>query len=180
MPESAEKVFDGVLFDIYQWKQKMFDGSFEIFEKAKKTDTVNIIPVKDGKIVLTDQDQPGMESFISVPGGRIDAGETPLEAAKRELLEETGLASERITLWFSYQPFNKIDWAVYNFIAYDCQKIREQNLDNGEKISLMSMPFDEFVKISIQDNFRNTEISLKFFQALYNGGMEKLRKMFLG
>jgi ADP-ribose pyrophosphatase len=140
---------------------------------------VNIIPVRDGKIILTDQNQPGMESFISVPGGRIDKSESALEAARRELLEETGLVSDKIKLWFSYQPLNKIDWAVYNFIAYDCRKVGEQNLDNGEKIKLMRVTFDEFAKISAQDNFRNTEVSLKFFHALSNGGLNDLRKLFL-
>lgn len=180
IPKDAKKVFDGVLFDIYQWQQKMFDGSCETFEKARKPDTVNIIPVKDGKIFLTDQEQPGTKPFITVPGGRVDEGETVLRAAERELLEETGLVAGAMKLWFAYQPFEKIDWAVYNFIAHDCRETNKPRPDCGEKIKLLEVTFEEFLKISTQENFRNVEISLQFFRAQSNGGMEELRKMFLG
>src|SRR3989338_5132089 len=87
IPENAKKVFDGVLFDVYQWEQKLFDGTKTVFEKLKRPDTVVVFPVlDDGKIILTEQKQPGKELFIGATGGRIDDGEDILEAAKRELL----------------------------------------------------------------------------------------------
>ncbi len=44
----------------------------------------------DGRIILTEQEQPGKEPFIAACGGRVDEGEEILTAAKRELLEESG------------------------------------------------------------------------------------------
>ena len=60
IPDNAKKVFGGVLFDVYQWEQELFDGTKTIFEKLKRPDTVVVFPVlDDGKILLTEQEQPG-------------------------------------------------------------------------------------------------------------------------
>ena len=44
IPANAKKVFHGVIFDVYQWEQEMFDGTKEIFEKLKRPDTVVVFP----------------------------------------------------------------------------------------------------------------------------------------
>src|SRR3989344_9504870 len=100
MPDNAKRVFKGVIFDVYQWEQEMFDGSKATFEKLKRPDTVVIFGVlPDGKIILTEQEQPSKEPFIGATGGRVDEGEEILAAAKRELLEESGYEAEEFILW---------------------------------------------------------------------------------
>ena len=93
IPEHAQRVFKGVIFDVYQWKEKMYDGTKRTFEKLKRADTVTVFSVlPDGKIILTEQEQPGTdEPFIAAMGGRIDEGEEVLSAAKRELLGQGGV-----------------------------------------------------------------------------------------
>lgn len=60
MPENAKRVFKGIIFDVYQWEQEMFDGGKETFEKLKRPNTVVVFPVfPDGRIMLTEQEQPG-------------------------------------------------------------------------------------------------------------------------
>ena len=73
MPGNAELVFKGVIFDVYQWEQEMYDGTKKTFEKIKRKDSVAIFPVlPDGKIIISEQQQPGMQSFWDVAAGRID------------------------------------------------------------------------------------------------------------
>jgi ADP-ribose pyrophosphatase len=87
LPKHAKKVFEGIIFDVYQWEQKMFDGTTQTFEKLKRPDTVTVIPIThDGMIMLTKQEQPGKQAFVGAAGGRVDYGEGIIEAAKRELL----------------------------------------------------------------------------------------------
>ncbi len=169
IPENAQCVFKGKIFDVYQWEQELYDGTKATFEKLKRPDTVVVWPVlPNGNILLTKQSQPSREDFIDVPSGRVDEGEDVLEAAKRELLEETGYASENMVFWRAFQPTAKIEWFVYLFIAKDCKKVKEQNPDVGEKIETFEASFDEILEISQQPNFRGTESSRDFLEAKYN------------
>lgn len=182
MPENATKVFSGVIFDIYQWEQEMYDGSKRTFEKAKRPDTVVVFPIlPDGRILLTKQEQPGKKSFIAATGGRVDEGEDALTAAKRELLEETGYEAEQYILWHSIQPISKIDWAVYIFIAKGVKKVGDLMLDGGEKIEPHPVTFEEFVDAATDENtyFAEQEVVAKIYRAkLDPKKMEELKELF--
>ncbi len=164
MPENAKLVFKGEIFDVYQWEQEMFDGSVETFEKLKRPDTANILAfTDDGKIIIIDEQQPGKETFFGLPGGRIEEGEDPAFAAKRELLEETGYASETIELWHSTQLINKIDWTIYFFVAKGCKKVAQQKLDAGERIEIQIVDFDKFLEMIFSEKMKSSEFIMKFF-----------------
>ena len=180
IPDNAKKVFSGVLFDVYQWEQELFDGTKTLFEKLKRPDTVVVFPVlDDGKIILTEQEQPGKEPFIGTTGGRVDEGEDILEAAKRELLEESGYEASEFILWDAQHPTSKIDWIVYTFIAKGLKKVADMNLDAGEKINLKLVNFDEFIEIAINKNFVEKEIIPKLYEAkLHPEKREELKKLF--
>jgi ADP-ribose pyrophosphatase len=180
IPADAKRVFQGVLFDVYQWEQKLYDGSTATFEKLKRPDTVVVFPVlEDGRILLTEQEQPGKGPFLGTTGGRVDEGEDVLDAAKRELLEESGYVAQEFSLWDAQQPISKLDWAVYVFIAKGVKKVAEQKLDSGEKIVLKPVTFDEFLELGTQPDFSEKEIVPKLFEAkLDPQKKEILRKLF--
>ena len=180
IPAHAKLVFSGQIFDVYQWEQKMFDDTIEIFEKLKRPDTVVIYPVlPDGRIILTEQEQPGKEPFIGATGGRVDEGEGILEAAKRELLEESGYKAEKYILWNAQQPIGKIDWAIYTFIAKGLKKVAEISLDAGERITLKPVMFDDFIDMGTNERFRENEVILALREAKLNPEKkEELRKLF--
>ncbi len=180
IPENAKCVFHGEIFDVYQWEQKMYDGSTATFEKLKRPDTVVIFPIlPDGKILLVEQEQPGKDPFIGTPGGRVDLGEDILEAAKRELLEETGYEAKKFILWDAQQPVSKIEWSVYTFVAKGLKKVADMNLDAGEKIELKPVTFNEFMEISVKRNFSEREIVLKIMEArLISEKRKELQKLF--
>lgn len=159
IPETAQKVFSGELFSVWQWEQKMYDGSTAVFEKIERADTVTIVPVtEDGRVILARQEQPGIEPFIGVLGGVIDPGEDPLTAAKRELLEEGGMEAKNWKLWFAVQPFSRIEWAEYVYIAQGVTTVAEQQLDRGEQIDVYDVPLEDFMLQVIDPRFRNKEL----------------------
>ncbi len=167
IPENAQCVFKGKVFDTYQWEQSMYDGTTKTFEKLKRPDTVVVFPVLDnGNILLTKQEQPGKEQFIGACGGRVEEGEDILESAKREFLEETGYEASEYILWKSEHPASKIDWVVYFFIAKGCKKVSDQALDGGEKIELKEVTFDELLQIGRDKTFGEREIVPDIYEAL--------------
>lgn len=157
VPKNAELVYKGKIFDVYQWQQKMFDGSFETFEMLKRPDTIKIIAIKDDKIVILDQKQPDQaKAFIDLPGGRHDQdNESELDAAKRELLEETGMQFGNWRLIDIIQPHNKIEWFVYLFLATDFSSQQAQTLDRGEQITVELTGFEELKALMHSPNARH-------------------------
>jgi len=73
-------------------------GEPHAFFRIDSPDWVNIVPITpDGDVVMVKQFRHGLDDFtVEVPGGMVDPGETPMEAAGRELLEETGYRAAEI------------------------------------------------------------------------------------
>ena len=149
LPKKAKKVFKGLIFDIYQWPQKLFTGKTATFELAKRQDTVVIISTVKDKLVIIKQRQPQTKWFYSLPSGRMDKkGESPKKAALRELLEETGMKPEKLKLWKTYHSSGKVVNTVHVFIAQNCDVVAKQKLDDGEKIEVNLLNFNDFLKLS--------------------------------
>lgn len=181
IPPHAERVFQGVVFDVYQWEQEMFDGSKATFECLKRPDTLVVIPMVGDKVYYALQEQPGKKPFLSLFGGRADEGETPLEAGKRELLEESGLVSDDWQELRRYSLHSKIDWTVYFFVARDCRKVAEQSLDAGEKIEVLETDLDTFLKeIITHPEFCEYELKGEIYSALNPEAMVELKAKILG
>lgn len=178
IPKHAKRVFHGAVFDVYQWRQRMFDGSTQTFERARRADSVTIVPVtKRGTILLSRERQPGKPPFVGVPGGIVDGNETPREAARRELLEETGYSAARLIPWFSYQAGSRIDWTIHLFVARGCEKVRPQHLDAGEHITVREVTFPAFLRtLTTSRQARNQELVLLALKA--HADKRELRRLY--
>lgn len=164
LPPQAKKIFQGVIFDVYQWEQTLYDGSAATFEMLKRPDTVQVIAVVEDEIVIAKESQPMKENIMTILGGRVENAEEPLVAAKRELLEESGLTSTDWELWKTHEPSAKIDWTVYTYIARGCTKAQEPALDPGEKITLHLAPWEKFLSIATSENFWARDLAFDLLQ----------------
>lgn len=182
IPKDAERVFKGVIFDVYRWEQKLFDGSCRVFEKLERPDTVVVIGVtEDKKIMLVETVQPGKKSYFGNAAGQVDRDEDLLMAAKREFLEETGYKSRDLKLWFAYQPASKIDWAIYFFVARSCKKVAEPLEDPGERVRLKLVTLEELVELVLEEKFDSPEVSMEILRAcLDEDRMKRLKDLLLG
>ena len=131
----------------------MFDGTKATFEKIWRYPTVQVIGTVNGEILMLNEDQPDRPGNINFPGGRADHGKDMLLEAKRELLEETGYASEDWSLFMEHGKDGKVIHHVAYFIARDCKKIQEPILDPGEKISLKTIDFEELMAMAEDPRF---------------------------
>lgn len=179
IPEHAKKVFAGEIFDVFQWDQELFDETKLIFEALKRSDTVTVIPItEDGRIMLIEEEQPHMPLHLKNITGKVDRGENAEEAAKRELLEETGYVCKEMVLWYEQNIMSKIDWTIHVFIAKGCRKVAEQNLEGGERITPILLSFDEFIEKVCEEDFPNLALKVKILEAKLDAEkMMELRKL---
>jgi ADP-ribose pyrophosphatase len=153
LPPNAKKVFQGVIFSVYQWQQEMYDGTTATFEALQRPGTIQIIPTMGDKILLSHEEQPTKPKSFTFLGGRQEPDEEPLVTAKRELMEETGLESDDWELLKVYKNEGKIDWDIYLFAARNCRKVGEPNLDGGEKIDVVEVDWDGFLEKISDEHF---------------------------
>lgn len=169
LPAHATRVFRGVLFDVYQWEQELFDGSTRTFEKLARSDASIVIPVlEDGRLLITEDEQPGRKKVIAFPGGRSEEGEQPEEVARRELLEETGYEPRSLMHVRSFQPSSKIDWTIHTFIGHGCRKVAEPACEPGERITVRLVTLDELIALADDDRFQNRELQIVLIKARYD------------
>ena len=177
LPKQAKRVFKGKIFDVYQWPQKLYDGSTTVFEMLRRQYTVQVIATAGDKILISRQIQPQYKKyFYSLFGGRIDGNETPLEAAKRELLEESGLISDDWELFDTNQPLQKMDWTIYTYIARNFKQTKNKNPDAGEKIKTVALTFKQFTNLIFNDDFRGQDIMYQIIKVKLQGKEKTIKQ----
>lgn len=86
----------------------------------------------------------GRESLLELPAGKLDVeGESPLECAKRELVEEVGVEAsewEELTRFYSSPGFT--DEQVQLFVAADLTEVEAQPTE-GERIEIVKVALDD-------------------------------------
>lgn len=162
VPEHAKRVFKGQIYDVYQWDQELYDGSTAVFEMLKRPDTIQVLAIKDHKLIILKEQQPSMgPAFYGLPGGRHDhEDETELDAAKREVLEETGFTFKTWKLISVEQPASKIEQFVYLYVSSDIESQVPQNLDAGEKIDVEFFDLKAAVEIAKSSQARHLPIEV--------------------
>ena len=111
--------------------------------------SVVIIPkTKDDKILMVSQWRHAVqEELIELPAGHIDFGETPKQAAVRELQEEIGFKPKRLIplseIWVAPGWCNE---KVYSFLALDLIASKLE-ADKDEDISVLEFDLDELLRM---------------------------------
>jgi ADP-ribose pyrophosphatase len=106
-------------------REVLFDGKFikvvrrDGLEIVEHRDAVAIVPVSDGHVTLVRQERVAARGkLLELPAGILEEGESPLESARRELSEETGLHGGQwveVAAFFTSPGFS--DERIHLFIA---------------------------------------------------------------
>jgi ADP-ribose pyrophosphatase len=145
---SSELVFDGTLLKVYRDVVRLPDGSQGVREHIRHPGAVAVVPLFDDRSVLLERQfrYPHHREFIEVPAGKLEPNEPHLDTAKRELLEETGYAAQEWTrLGVIHTSIAYTNEAIDLFLARQLRKERSAQLDAGEFVETLIVPFDEAI-----------------------------------
>lgn len=118
---------------------------------------INVIAItKEGKFVMVEQYRHGLQDiFTELVAGVAEDGETPLEAARRELAEETGYTGGdwELSTVICANPSSQNNLS-YSFIARGVEKTLEQHLDRTEDINVKLLDEEEVFDMLQKDQVK--------------------------
>lgn len=109
----------------------------EDFYVVESNDWVNVIAITDeGYFIIEEQYRHGIGRVcFELPAGNVSEGEDPLDAAKRELKEETGFDGGKWSLFCTSAPnASGMNNYCYTFLAEGVKKVANPHLESSEEI----------------------------------------------
>ena len=145
---NSQLVFEGRVVKLYKDKIELPTGRESFREVVKHSGGVVILAIKDDKILLVKQFRyPIKEIMFELPAGKLEAGEDPFEAAKRELEEETGYCADKWTdLGYVYTSPGYSDEKLYLYKAENLQ-FTHCHPDEGEIIQAFEYTYNDVLKM---------------------------------
>lgn len=148
---------------------RMADGTIvDPYYVLEYPNWANVIAITEEKeVVLIKQYRHALgEVDLELPGGAIDPGESPLQAARRELLEETGFEAEHMEQLckLSPNPANHNNYSI-SFLATGVKRTARQQLDETEEIEVILVPLEEVKQMLARQELIQTMHVAAFYYA---------------
>jgi ADP-ribose pyrophosphatase len=142
----------------------MPDGRTQTYHTKDSEDTIAIGVIAltpENEVIIAHQFRPGPEKMMDeIPGGGAYQGEGLEEAARRELLEETGYEPGKFSFLGQVNKDAYTNTVWHYFLALDCKKVDEQALDENEFIEVKLITIDQLFKNARQGKM--TDVSAVF------------------
>ncbi len=144
----GETIYEGRIVRLVVDRARLPDGTVALREVVYHPGGVGILALDpEGNVPLVKQFRyPLQKLLLEIPAGKLEPGEDPVQAARRELSEETGYeAEELIDLGSAVASPGFCDEVLHMYLARGLRPIG-QHLDQDEFLDVVTMPFDELVR----------------------------------
>ncbi|GAA6733893.1 NUDIX hydrolase [Thermus oshimai] len=109
---------------------------------------------------------PTGKFLLEVPAGKVDAGESPEEAARRELLEEVGAEAGGLIPLPPFHPQPSFTAVVFHpFLALEARVVAEPRLEDGELLEVVELPLKEAYALLEGGEIQDASTALTLFYA---------------
>lgn len=152
-------VFRGRILTVRNDDALMPNGDIRNREVVEHPGGVCVLPIThDGSVLLVEQFRyPYMEDLLEAPAGKLEPGEDPFEAAKRELREETGMvATEYFTLGEDYPSPGYTNEIIRLYAARGLSDVG-QDLDEDEFLNVKKVPFNEALNMIYENRLKDSK-----------------------
>jgi ADP-ribose pyrophosphatase len=141
---TSNQIFSGKLIDLYLDNVRLPNGKKSTREWVDHPGAVCIVPIlNNGDILLIRQFRYGpRKEFIEIPAGKLDKNEEPLKCGIRELEEETGYKSNKLTYLTNIHPaIGFSNEKMWMYLAEELE-LSEKKLDEDEFLELLPTPLN--------------------------------------
>ena len=166
---SSKQVYDNYYLKVYEDRLDLA-GKDKLYIRGVRRDYCTIVPFSPKGILTIKSYRHLADSYqVEVPSGYIDEGETPRQAAIRELEEETGYVADRMVHVGSYT----LDYSMFIqtgniFAAYGLQKKGTRRLGDMEKISRTGfVPIERVKRMLLSGRILNAASIVALYRALH-------------
>ncbi len=127
---------------------------------------------QEGNVVLARQWRQPLGAFtLELPSGAVDAGEKPMEAAGRELFEETGFRAEGLEhLVSTHTSVGRTDEVCHLFRCRAVRSMAEPDPEPTESIEVVEVPFEEALRMALGGKIAGAASVLGLVLAADRGG----------
>lgn len=142
----SERLYDSPWCALRRDRVALPNGDAQEYHVFELCDAVAVVPELENLelALLWQYRYPHGRTHWEVPAGRVQAGETPAQAAVRELREEAGLVCARLERLPGFFPINGIsDHYAHAFLARGCVRVGEPEPEPAEQLLVRTLPREE-------------------------------------
>lgn len=141
----TKEIFKGRVFTVHVDDIELPDGSKSFREVVEHSGGVCVAAItdEDELFFVRQYRYPYGRVLLELPAGKLEKGEDPLEAGKRELQEECGVTADEIISMGTVYPTVAYCSEVIHLYAAKNLKKTQQNLDEGEFLSVEKIKISE-------------------------------------